>query len=215
MGATIRGQPVGAWFVVAVAAIAAAWADLLVEALANHGTFGRASFTDGSNADVVPVVCLGTVFLLRFLYLRVRRALRAGTSRTPASRLHDLTPGAVIRLLPAVFAVQIAALWTMETIEQFVIVGHGFGGTIWLGGPTVLSLIVHAALCVTTAFGARSVLRALEPRAVRLIRALLAVLGTVDRERSVPAGRRVTPVFVQSCLVVCRIGERAPPAIVS
>ena len=73
---TIRRQPVGAWFIVAVAAIAAALADLIVEGLSNHGLFGRQRFTDGSSAVNVPAASLGAIFLVRFLYLRVRRALR-------------------------------------------------------------------------------------------------------------------------------------------
>jgi len=191
-------------------------ADVLVEALANRGAFGRASFTDGSNADVVPVVCLGSIFLLRFLYLRVRRALRAGEGvRLAGSVLHELTPNAVLRCLPAVFVTQIAAVWSMETIEQVVVVGHGFGGTVWLGGPPALSLAVHAVVCVVIAFAARSVLRALEPRALRLIRALRSVLGTVGRDGRCASRLRVAPVVVLPCLVFCRTGVRAPPAAVS
>ena len=216
-GDTIRRQPVSAWFVVAVAAIAAALADLVIESLANHGAFGHAGFTDGSNAVNGPAAVLGAIFLLRFLYLRVRCALRAGGNASAPSgpTLRQLTLAAIMGRLAAIFVVQIAALWIMETVEQYAVFGHGFGGTVWLGGPVALSLAMHAVVCVATAFGARFVLRALEPRAVRLLRAMLAVLGVVG-DASRPRFRRgLAPVVVLPYFVLCRIGVRAPPAAVS
>jgi hypothetical protein len=208
---------VGAWFVVAVAAIAAALADLVIEGLANRGVFGHAGFTDGSNAVNGPAAVLGAIFLLRFLYLRVRCALRAGGNAAAASgpSLRELTLGAIACRLGAIFVVQIIALWAMETIEQYAVFGHGFGGTIWLGGPVALSLAMHAVVCVVTALCARLVLRALEPPAVRLLRAMLAVLGTVG-DGSRPRFRAgLAPVIVLPYFVLCRIGVRAPPASVS
>ena len=207
----------GAWFVVAVAAIAAALADLVIEGLANHGVFGRTRFTDGSNAVNGPAAVLGAIFLLRFLYLRVRCALRAGGNAAAASgpTLRELSIAQIAVRIGAIFVVQIVALWAMETVEQYAVFGHGFGGTIWLGGPVALSLVMHAAVCVVTAFSARFILRALEPRAVRLLRAMLAVLGTVG-DGSRPRFRRgLAPVIVLPYFVLCRIGVRAPPAAVS
>jgi hypothetical protein len=207
----------GAWFVVAVAAIAAALADLVIERLADHGVFGHARFTDGSNAVNGPVAVLGAIFLLRFLYLRVRRALHAGDDAPAASgpALRKLTPAAIAWRLGAIFVVQIAALWAMETIEQYAVFGHGFGGTVWLGGPAAMSLAMHAAVCIVTAFSARFVLRALEPRALRLLRALLALLGVVGDDSRPRFGRGLAPVIVLPYFVLCRIGVRAPPATVS
>lgn len=214
---TIRRQPFGLWFVVAVAAIAAALGDLLVEGLSDRGTFGRGAYTDHSDAVNGPVAVLGAVFLLRFLYLRVRRALRAGrvpnTAVAPAARA--LTPFALTWRVGAIFAVQIAALWAMETFEQYAVVGHGFGGTVWLGGPVALSLATHAVLCVATVFAARAVLRALEPRAVRFLRALLAVLAAVGGDRRPRFCPGLAPVVVLPYFVLCRIGVRAPPAAVT
>jgi hypothetical protein len=146
----------------------------------------------------------------------VRRALRAGEHvPASASTWRDLTPAALACRLGAIFAVQIAALWTMETFEQYAVFGHGFGGTIWLGGPVLMSLAVHAALCVVTALTARSVLRALEPRALRLLRALLAVLGVVGGGSRPRFSAGLAPVIVLPYFVLCRIGVRAPPAAVS
>ena len=206
----------GAWFVVAVAAIAAALADLLIEGLSNHGAFGRGAFTDGSNAVNGPVAVLGAIFLLRFLYLRARRALRAGDDAPAAPGSgRDLTLAALAWRIGAIFAVQIAALWTMETFEQFAVFGHGFGGTVWLGGPTALSLAMHAVVCVVTVLSARALLRALEPRALRLLRALLALLGAVGDDSRPHFSPGLAPVVVLPYFVLCRIGVRAPPAAVS
>jgi hypothetical protein len=207
----------GAWFVVAVAAIAAALADLLMEGLANHGVFGRTRFTDGSYAVNGPVAVLGAIFMLRFLYLRARRALCAADDApaAPAPSWRELTPAALLWRLGAIFAVQIVALWTMETIEQYAVFGHGFGGTVWLGGPVAMSVAVHAAVCVVTALSARSVLRALEPRAVRLLRALLAVLAVVGNDSRPHFSPGLAPVIVLPYFVLCRIGVRAPPGAVS
>jgi arginine exporter protein ArgO len=200
-----------------VAAIAAALADFIIEGLANRGVFGHARFTDESNAVNGPVAVLGAVFLLRFLYLRVRQSLRAADGEhVPSARAcRRLTPAGIAWRLGAMYAVQIAALWTMETLEQYLVFGHGFGGTIWLGGPTAVSLAVHALLCVATAFGARALLRALEPRALRLIRALLAVLGSVGGDSRPHFCPGLAPVIVRPYFVLCRIGVRAPPAAVS
>lgn len=200
-----------------MAAIAAALADLVIEGLANRGVFGRHGFTDGSNAVNGPVAVLGAIFLLRFLYLRVRRALRAGDSvpRPSGPALRELTVAQIALRIGAIFVVQIVALWVMETVEQYAVFGHGFGGTIWLGGPAAMSLAMHAAVCVATAFGARFILRALEPRAVLLLRAMLAVLGVVG-DGSRPRFRAgLAPVIVLPYFVLCRIGVRAPPAAVS
>ncbi|MDB5072138.1 MAG: hypothetical protein JWM87_3249 [Candidatus Eremiobacteraeota bacterium] len=206
-----------AWFVVAVAAIAAALADLVIEGLANHGVFGRHRFTDGSNAVNGPVAVLGAIFLLRILYLRVRRALHAGDGvRGPSGpALRELTLAQIAVRIGAIFVVQIVALWVMETVEQYAVFGHGFGGTVWLGGPAAVSLGMHAAVCVVTAFSARFILRALEPRALRLLRAMLAQIGTVGDDSRPHFRAGLAPVIVLPYFVLCRIGVRAPPAAVS
>lgn len=192
-------------------------ADLLIEGLANRGVFGHARYTDGSDAVNGPVAVLGAIFLLRFLYLRVRRALFAGEAGPAAASAagHAPAPAAIASRLGMIFVVQIGALWVMETYEQFAVVGHGFGGTVWLGGPVAMSLAIHLLVCVVTAFSARAVLRALEPRALRLLRALLALLGTVGTAHRPRFSRGLAPVIVLPYFVLCRIGVRAPPVAVS
>jgi hypothetical protein len=192
-------------------------ADFVMEALANRGTFGHATFTDGSHAVNGPVAVLGALFLLRFLYLRVRRALRGGSGvpAGPGPGPRSLPAAAVASRIAAIFVLQIGLLWVMETCEQYAVFGHGFGGTIWLGGPTVLSLALHAAVCVATVFSARTLLRALEPRAVRLLRALLTLLAIAGDESRIRFSPGLAAVVVRPYFVLCRIGERAPPAAVS
>jgi hypothetical protein len=145
----MRGGPTFARsaFCLAAATTAAALADPLVEALSNAGVFGPGHFTDRSNADVLPALFAGVVFAILFVCGLARRALSAsspapGWIRTSAGAV---SPGSVARLLPATFALQIGALFGMETLEQIVIRGHALGGTVWLGGPIAFSLLVHAA----------------------------------------------------------------------
>jgi hypothetical protein len=210
-----RRQPVGAWFAVAIAAIAAACSDRIVEGFTDRGVFGPAQFTDHSSANSLPVACLGALLLLRFMYLRVRSALRTRDVPLRAGETRTIATRALLWSLPSIFAVQIAGLWLMETAEQHLVVGHAFGGLIWLGGPAWFSLGVHAVICIVTALVARSVLRALEPRALRLIRALLSVLCTVGEDRRMRLIPRLAPIVVRPAFVLCRIGERAPPLSVS
>jgi len=161
-------------FSIAVATLAAALGDLLVESLSNHGAFGPGRFTDGSNADIAPIGIAGSTLLLGCLFFRVRRALACcGAAQYRRELTAALAPLPLARTLPLILLLQIVLLWAMETAEQYLVVGHGFGGTIWLGGPTAISLFLHAAICLIVATATRNLLLVLEPRAVRLIRRLL------------------------------------------
>jgi hypothetical protein len=115
-------------------------------------------------------------------------------------------------MLPAIFIVQIAMLWTMETIEQHVVVGHGLGPTIWLGGPIAASLTIHALFCIGAALLARRILIVVEPRAIRIVRAILAFFLRVFRSSAHPLQRhrREIPASILSP-TLRHIGKRGPP----
>jgi hypothetical protein len=137
-------------FCLAAAFTSAALTDPLVEALSNRGAFGSGHFTDHSNADVFPALAAGGVFAALFLIGVVRRAMpRSRIGRTPAW-LRDsraaVPLATALRLFPATFSLQIVTLFGAETLEQFAVTGHTFGGTIWLGGPIVVSLALHAVI---------------------------------------------------------------------
>lgn len=137
-------------FCLAAAVTAAAAGDPLVEFLSNRGEFGVGRFTDHSNADVIPAFAAALVFATLFLVGVVRRALpRSRLGRTPAW-LRDSRAAVplttALRLFPVIFALQIATVFCAETLEQLAVRGHMFGGTVWLGGPALVSLALHAVL---------------------------------------------------------------------
>jgi hypothetical protein len=154
------------WFCIAAAAIAAATADPLVEGVSNAGWFGRGSYTDHSNLDVLPTLALGAILGVLYLVFRVRRDLLQASD--------DALHTTVSRLLVPIFGLQLALLASMETLEQIVVAGHSLGRTVWLGGPIWFSLSVHAAVCVAVSFGLARVLQAWASTTVRFIRQLRA-----------------------------------------
>ncbi len=202
------------WFCLAVAAISAAIADPLVEWASNSGRFGPGNFTDHSSADVMPALLVGGLFVVTHLLLRVRRALRSGTAHDFLRASRAAISGRVVRLLPITFAFQILALYFMETAEQAAVTGHPLGGTIWLGGPALVSLAVHAIACVLVAFAASKVLCALTRSAVRAVRLILATAARPARGVSpTELGRPSTGCSPISFFVLCNVGERAPPLL--
>jgi hypothetical protein len=202
-----QNRTIRAWFCIAAALVGASTADPLVEFASNSGRFGPGSFTDHSNQDVLPALAAGLALGAVYVFLRARRTLAA----------HD---GALVRtigvrsLLPCVFAIQIALLYGMETVEQFVVAGHSLGGTIWLGGPPLASLGVHAAICVLTTLLMARLTRFLSRKAVTLAARIVAAIGLAPRSPAMlflrvsqrADERRLAPLRR-------RIGERAPPQL--
>jgi hypothetical protein len=202
------------WFALGVAIVAAAVADPLLEFASNAGVFGACNCTDRSNLDVFPALLLGVLFGLRYLHVRVRRNVAAARAENPGLPNRILAPNALVRLLPATFALQLLVLYAMETAEQIAVRGHALGGTIWLGAPPPVSLAVHALFCVVATFAGALVVRALTATAVRIAGIILRAIahstagprGSFARFTYPVAFRRVVPVG-------CRIGERAPPRL--
>jgi hypothetical protein len=208
-----------AWFCAAIALLTASIANPLVESASNAGLFGSARYTDHSQIDLPPTLFVGALFLLRCLFLRVRALL----GRRNAPRRHwlqtsgDALDGKVLaRLLPCVFALQIIALYVMETVEQIAVFGHPLGGSVWLGGPVLVSLAAHALLCAITIAAAGKMLRAFAQTALRIVAfireiASLAVGGS-DAAFALPRRSLSRPYNAPT---LCRIGERAPPFLVA
>lgn len=208
-------RAIRAWFSVTVALAALALADPLTEWASNRGLFGPGNFTDHSNADVVPLLFAGLAFGILHLASRGRYAARASGCRSHgwfeawAGMLDDAT---VLRLIPRTLAIQIAALWVAETLEQYAVTGHGFGGTVWLGAPVLAALAMHAVFCVLVAVVAARGIRALAAPALR-VACLIAAFARIVRPKGFwtvflcRAARRFRAVLP----LVCLIGERAPP----
>jgi hypothetical protein len=200
-------------FCLATALTAAATADPFVERLSNAGAFGPGRFTDHSNADVVPALCVGVLFAALVVVALARRLLARGTpERWPGLADAALAPSAVVRLLPVIFAAQIATLFAMETLEQMLVVGHTLGGIAWLGGPVLVSLTIHALACVcVSALFARVMQRLARDVAdvIALVRRLVLAWAALTPAR--PTRLALVPLRRSQEPALARLRGRAPP----
>jgi hypothetical protein len=200
----VRRIAIRIWFTLAAAVVAAAIADPLVEAVSNAGWFGSGTFTDHSTLDVVPALIAGAVLIGVCFVLHIRRELlRASVEALRTD---------IARLLPALFATQLAVLFVMETIEQVVVAGHLLGGSIWLGGPVWFSLAVHASTGILIAFGLAHAICACARTTARMIRRIRALAMRALHDPAPLALRRLGRIWLaHHAPVRCRIGNRAPP----
>ncbi len=201
------------WFSLAVAVIAAAVADPLLEAVSNAGVFGHGRYTDHSNLDVLPALAVGLAAIAIHVALRIRVHIDGddGMMSDRLRRWDIALRSRTALLLPATFAAQVFALYSMETVEQTVVAGHALGGLIWLGAPSVIALAVHALACVATFFIATAVMHELAWATLRVVKIIRAILTrAVDGGIVVPRLRIV--VRKQLAPELCTAGERAPPS---
>jgi hypothetical protein len=106
-------------------------------------------------------------------------------------------------------------LFVMETAEQLALRGGTLGHAVWLGAPVAISLAAHAISCVAftwlLARSARSLAKT-TLRVLQMIRAIatmgVASAGVVRRVRAEALPCKDTPLL-------CRIGERGPPALLA
>lgn len=198
-------------FVFAVALVAAAIADPSIESASNAGWFGPGNFTDHSTLDVMPALIAGAAVVLVLLALRTFGLFHAVDGKSLLRASDQALADGPGRLLPLTYALQLALLFGMETLEQFAVYHHALGGTIWLGGPAVISLLGHAVACVAVAFIAARTIRAVAAIAARVI-SIVCAPATL---RAQPDGLilRRSGAFNRYYVLPtrCRIGERAPP----
>jgi len=203
------------WFGVAVAFVALALADPLTEWASNAGLFGAGNFTDHSNADVFPAAFVGFAFFALHLVLRTRyvSSRHRGRSRMWLSAWAGaLDNETLTRLLPGIYALQIGALYVTESFEQVVVLGHGLGGTVWLGAPVLISLLIHAVFCAIATFALARVVRALAKTALRIVQIVDVLAERSPRENGIVLRRvRCITAPFDFAPLVCSIGERAPP----
>jgi len=188
-------------FCLAVAVIAAAIADPIVEFASNAGWFGAGSFTDHSNLDIIPALLAGVGLLAIYM---VRKAAAIVSNR--------IRPSDIVPLLPPIFVLQIVALYVMESVEQLVVWRHTLGPMVWVGGPLFISLAVHAAICLLLTFAVvRSKRRLAEGtlRAIQLISAFIRVRCSSGSARTIPRHQHVR--FKELSAIRYAVGERAPP----
>lgn len=189
----------------AMAVIAAAIADPIVEFASNAGWFGVGNFTDHSNLDIVPALLSGVGLLALYMF-RKARAVLAGRA----------LPRRLCSLLPTVFLLQMLTLYVMESVEQIVAWGHPLGATVWLGAPAPISLAIHAVICLAVTYAIVRSGRVLAVTTLRVIR-LVGAIASLTREAAAPIALRrfERPAFKILLPVPCTIGERAPPLALS
>jgi hypothetical protein len=205
-------------FSLAAAVTAAALIDPMVEFGANSGFFGPGTFTDHSNLYVAPALITGLALTVAFVMALVRRTFNRSTRYAPdwLRRFPGASGGrSMLRPLPAVFVLQLGALWSLETVEQIVVAGRPLGGTLWLGGPVLTSLLMHAVGClVVTWLLSRAVRWSVETivEVVRLVREIFcnATPG--------PATTRSRAIEVAGSAlrepILARLNGRAPPYLI-
>jgi hypothetical protein len=149
-------------FLFAVALIAAAIADPVVESVANSGIFGG-HYADDNHTSVIPTLLGGLLLVLEIVAVRCIDMLRRAPNRSRV-RFADIARGIGTRSaahdLPLVFVMQLAVLFLMESTEQLLVGGTLLGGTVWLGGPIVFSLAMHAFIGAGSLFAIQRVVRA-------------------------------------------------------
>jgi hypothetical protein len=203
----------------AVALVAAALGDSLVESIANSGLTG-AGYRDDDHLSVLPTLLAGSVLVLEILRSGCLAVLRRGTRLQRRAWLAGFAKGLIQtslrRDLAFVLVLQFAALFAMESVEQLLAGGRLLGGTAWLGGPVAFSLLTHALLgagCLFVLGRLGRVLLALF--AAFVVRAVDALLCELARARAqFVACRRDGRLFrLAHTLGARRCAERAPPLV--
>jgi len=212
-GALMR-VAVSGFFIVAVALIAAVAGDAVVEGLSNANLFWHGEYTDRSSLDLLPVSLVAVVIAIATLGLILLSAARC-TGLSPRRLMvaaAQLVPRDIVRLAPVIFGTQLAALFAMETTEQIAAFGHAMGGTVWLGGPVAISLLIHAVFAFVCA---SSLAQALHQVANRVIRAMSGIIARYLRFRRAIPTRRAPferTLRTASLVVITSSRKRGPPA---
>jgi len=203
------------WFSAAVAIIAAGIANPCVEFASNAGWLGHGDFTDHSNLDVGPTIAIGLALCALVILRRISELAYPGRDQRFQAWLrlssHVLRMRNVSAFMPAAFGMQLLVLFAMESAEQVLVRGHMLGGTLWLGGPIIASVALHAFFCVATAYALSRALHGFARHAVRIARLINAALIAIGE--AAPALLRATQASPnRKTLRHYGIGQRAPPS---
>jgi hypothetical protein len=202
------------WFCFAVAAVAASIADLAVESASNAGFFGPGNLTDHSQCDIAPCLLAGLVFVVMHCFYRVRKLLHAPQLSRSSTQIND--PSLVrssLRLLPAIYGLQLLVLYVMETAEQWVVYHHLLGGSVWVGGPVTISLTFHAFVCLLITVAAALLLRAFAEVTARLVQLVAALILRFRYHQQAFRIFCSQPQALSTLRALCWVDERAPPGL--
>lgn len=205
-------------FPIAVALVAAAVGDPLVETVANSGLFGR-GFSDNNHLSVIPALVAGILLVLLLACWRGVQLYRHTRQREALLELaKHISARAPLRDLPYVLIFQFGALFVMESTEQLAFGGKLLGGTVWLGGPVLFSVLAHALIGTICTLALARAIRAMVRHVATFVRItldfILVAIARKNSGRFAPLRRESSSPRFQT-LHVCQIGERAPPALLT
>ena len=194
-------------FLIAVALLAAAIGDALVETISNTGVLGN-GYADSNHLSLIPTAVAGGSLVALLILRRCIAVLRDLAERfawSPAD-------------IPVVWILQFIALFVMESCEQLCFGGKLLGGTVWLGGPVWFSMLAHLVLgasCMIVVGKAIDVL--VRHCAVLVGIALEFIFDAYARGNATSFAfrRRSSNVRCNRALCVAQIGERAPPQLLA
>ncbi len=204
-------------FLLALALVAAAAGDALVETVSNSGVLGG-GYHDNNHSSVIPAIVAGTILAL----IVVAARCHAFSRHIAASRSRDWLVAGAGRFarrapfvdVPFVVAMQFVALFAMESIEQVALDGRLLGGCAWLGGPIVFAVLAHALLgsACTLLFAAlmRSILATFVSLMREAIEAICVLLARGVARCSLGA-REDELVLRAQAPHIRHLGGRAPP----
>jgi hypothetical protein len=201
----------------AVAILAAGLGDSVVESVSNTGIFGQ--YTDNNHLGVLPTLLAGAIIALEIVALRCADVCRSSARRSRRTLMDTAAAigcGSARRDIPFIFTIQLAALFTLETAEQVIAGGKLLGGTAWLGGPVIFSLLTHAFIGTVCRQALSACMRA-------MVRTFATLVDTVVRfiwlaivrasDAAVRLVRRMTPCTRAQAPRAREIGGRAPPLL--
>jgi hypothetical protein len=208
-------------FLAAIALVSAAIGDACVESISNTGVFGTGYFDD-NQLSVVPTLLAGALLVLEVIAARcidiVRGVTRARNDDWLVSAASSISARPPVRDLPLVFAMQIVALFGMESIERIVIGGHAEFGLAWLGAPIVFGLAAHFAVCVSGAMLLTWLTKTIVATFASLVRIVVSFI-ILAHARTAPLSffdDLDIAAFLRALSAHARhIGGRAPPPLLS
>ncbi len=205
-------------FLLAVALVAAAGGDALVESISNSGVFGW-GYDDNNHLSVIPALVAGALLALTVVSARTVSLFRRGSALRrdwlieSATNLARESP---LRDIPLVLGLQIAALFAMESIEQLALGGRLLGGTTWLGGPIAFSLLTHAVLGSACTLLLAGLVRAIVATVASIVRdAIDAILFSLSRDGRRAFVKRDADAALPRAQAphLRQLGGRAPPPL--
>ena len=203
-------------FFLVVALVAAGVGDSIVESSSNAGMFGG-HYVDNNHLGVIPTLLAGCLIALQLVVRRCGDVWRHSTD-PGRDRLidvaRDIGARSAGRDFPIIFALQLGWLFALESTEQLIAGGKLLGGTTWLGGPILISIVAHLTIGGLCALGLGACMRA-------VVRTFAAIVQTAVRfswlavaggsANPIQLGRRTKPRERTQALYLRQFGGRAPP----